>query len=122
MPEPYPRIVLVGAHEEARRPLEHMIQRDANVVGLFTLEPEGLSRMSGGTDLTGIALAVGFQVKRGTNVNTPESVSWIRNMAPDLLLVIGWTQLIKSELLSVPRIASLGFHASLLPKYRGARR
>jgi methionyl-tRNA formyltransferase len=52
-------------------------------------------------------------------VNALESVAWIRNLAPDLLLVIGWTQLIKSELLSVPRITCLGFHASLLPKYRG---
>jgi methionyl-tRNA formyltransferase len=119
MPEHYPRIVFVGAHEEASRPLEHMILRGANVVGLFTLESEGLLQMSGGTDLTGIAFSARIQLKRGTNVNAPESVSWIRNRAPDLLLAVGWTQLIKSELLSVPRIACLGFHASLLPKYRG---
>ncbi len=119
MPETYPRIVFVGAHEEARLPLEHMIMRDANVVGLFTLESEGLLRISGGTDLTGAADASGIPVRRGTNVNAPESVAWIRKLAPDLLLVVGWTQLIKSELLSVPRIACLGFHASLLPKYRG---
>jgi methionyl-tRNA formyltransferase len=119
MPEPYPRIVFVGAHEEARRPFEHLIFLNANVAGLFTLEPESLSRMSGGTDLTGAAHIAGIQVKRGTNVNAAESVAWIRNLAPDLLLVVGWTQLIKSELLNVPRIACLGFHASLLPKYRG---
>jgi methionyl-tRNA formyltransferase len=37
---------------------------------------------------------------------------------PDVLLVVGWTQLLKEELLAIPKVA-LGFHASLLPKYRG---
>jgi methionyl-tRNA formyltransferase len=35
------------------------------------------------------------------------------------LLVIGWTQLLCPHLLQIPRVACLGFHASLLPKYRG---
>jgi methionyl-tRNA formyltransferase len=119
MPEHFPRIAFVGAHEEARLPFEHLLQRSENIVGLFTLVPEALARMSGGADLAGIALAAGIPLKTGASANSPESIEWIRNLAPDVLLAVGWTQLIKSELLSVPRIACLGFHASLLPKYRG---
>jgi methionyl-tRNA formyltransferase len=52
-------------------------------------------------------------------VNDPDSVAWIQSKMPDVLLVIGWTQLLKPELLRTPKIACLGFHASLLPKYRG---
>ena len=113
------RIVFVGAHIEACRPFQHLIANSENIVGFFTLEPSSLAQMSGGVDLTGIAMAAGIPLKTGTNVNAPDAVDWIRQLHPDLLLVVGWTQLVKPELLQVPRIACLGFHASLLPKYRG---
>jgi methionyl-tRNA formyltransferase len=119
MQKDFPRIVFVGAHMEARRPFEHLISSSERIAGLFTLEPEGLARMSGGTDLTQAAQVARIPVKRGRSVNDPETAAWIRQLAPDLLLVIGWTQLVKSELLGVPRVGALGFHASLLPKYRG---
>lgn len=100
-------------------PLSHLIAMHEKLVGLFTLEPQALSRMAGGVDLTHFARAAGIPVRKGANVNSSESVEWLRAIAPDLLLVIGWTQLLKREVLSLPRIACLGFHASLLPKYRG---
>jgi methionyl-tRNA formyltransferase len=75
--------------------------------------------MSGGIDLAETACAAQIPVKKGRNVNDPEAVAWIREKAPDVLLVVGWTQLVKPQLLEVPRTAALGFHASLLPKYRG---
>ena len=36
-----------------------------------------------------------------------------------VIVVIGWTQLLRDELLGLPRLGCLGFHASLLPRYRG---
>lgn len=114
-----PRILFVGAHVEARAPLDHLIATGENVVGLLTLDDESLAGMSGGCDLTKAAEAAGIPFKKSAKVNASDCVSWIRSLQPDVLLVVGWTQLLKPELLSVPRIASLGFHASLLPKYRG---
>jgi methionyl-tRNA formyltransferase len=114
-----PRILFVGAHIEALRPFEHLIACSQSIVGLFTLEPESLSKMSGGVDLAQLACAARIPVMKGRNVNDPEAIEWIRGKAPDVLLVVGWTQLVKSQLLAVPKIAALGFHASLLPKYRG---
>ena len=111
--------MFVGAHQEAQRPFEHLITTGESLAGLFTLEPESLKKMSGGVDLSGMAQAMGIEVKRGSNVNAPEAAEWIRSLEPDVLLVVGWTQLLKPELLGIPRMACLGFHASLLPKYRG---
>jgi len=115
----FPKIVFVGAHQEAQRPFEHLITTGENLAGLFTLELDGLKKMSGGTDLTGLAQAVRVPVKRGSNVNAHEAAEWIRSLDPDVLLIVGWTQLLRPEVLSIPRVACLGFHASLLPKYRG---
>jgi methionyl-tRNA formyltransferase len=115
----FPRIVFIGAHVEALRPFKHLIARAQNIVGLFTLEPGKLARMSGGVDLTPLAVGSQIPVERGENVNNPGAVEWIKQKSPDVLLVVGWTQLLKPQLLEVPRIISLGFHASLLPRYRG---
>lgn len=111
------RIVFVGAHFEAKAPLEQLVSAGENIVGLFTLDDESLAAMSGGTDLARCVSDI--PIRKAAKVNDPGSISWIRALEPDVLLVIGWTQLLNSELLCVPRIVSLGFHASLLPKYRG---
>lgn len=115
----FPRIVFVGAHLEALKPLRYLIEARENIVGLFTLKPDKLAQMSGGVDMAGIADAAKIPVRKGTNVNSVDAADWFRMLHPDVLLVIGWTQLVKAEILSIPRVACLGFHASLLPKYRG---
>jgi methionyl-tRNA formyltransferase len=115
----YPRIVYVGAHMESYAPFRRLIQRGENIVGFVTLIPESMQKMSGATDLTGLADNAGIPMLRIKNINSPEAMDWIRALAPDVILVIGWTQLLKDELLRMPKLACLGFHASLLPKYRG---
>jgi methionyl-tRNA formyltransferase len=115
----YPRIVFVGAHMESYAPFKRLMERGDNIVGFVTLTEESMRKMSGATDLTQLASGSKIPQLRITNVNRPESIEWIRNLQPDLLLVIGWTQLLKPELLRVPTLTCIGFHASLLPKYRG---
>src|SRR5271163_861289 len=115
----FPRIVFVGAHMESYAPFRRLIERGDNVVGFVTLTAESMQKMSGATDLTELAIEARIPLLRITNINSLEAMAWIRELAPDLLLVIGWTQLLKPELLRVPKLACLGFHASLLPKYRG---
>ena len=114
-----PRIVFVGVHTEAAEPLRHLLSSGEPVVGLVTLAPEHRGGVSGAVDLETLAVAHGVPVRRVKSVNDPATVAWIRELHPDLLLVIGWTQLVRDELLRVPKLAALGFHASLLPKYRG---
>jgi methionyl-tRNA formyltransferase len=116
---PYPKIAFVGAHVEARAPFRHIVEAGYNLSTLVTLDEESLAEMSGGVDLGEIARHHDIPVLRVKNVNQPEAVQWIAGHAPDVLLVVGWTQLVQRELLAVPKLASLGFHASLLPKYRG---
>lgn len=115
----YPRIVFVGVHTEAEPPFEYLLSAGENVVGLVTLREKSKRHVSGAVDLATRARAAGVPVLEVRNVNDDHSVEWIRALRPDLILVIGWTQLLKTPLLSLPTVACLGFHASLLPSYRG---
>jgi methionyl-tRNA formyltransferase len=115
----FPSMVFVGVHMEARAPFNYLVDEGYNVLGLVTLMRESMAQVSGAIDLTPVAEQGQIPVLRVRNINEPEAVAWIREKAPALLLVIGWTQLLKPDLLRVPKLACLGFHASLLPKSRG---
>jgi methionyl-tRNA formyltransferase len=43
-----------------------------------------------------------------------------QNSQPDLIIISGFTKLIKEEILRIPKLGSINTHTSLLPKYRGA--
>ncbi len=53
-------------------------------------------------------------------VNTPDTIGWLRGIAPRLLVVAG-SPILGAELLAVPQEGTLNMHSSLLPRYRGTR-
>ncbi len=114
-----PRIVFVGCVEEGRRSLETLLDMKADVVGVFTLRPDLAADVSGAVPWEGIASSHGIPLHYVKNVNDAEAVDAIRALAPDLLFCVGWTQLLRREILHLPRLGCVGFHASSLPRYRG---
>jgi methionyl-tRNA formyltransferase len=53
------------------------------------------------------------------NMNDPDAVERLRAADLDWLYVIGWSQMAKSEVLSIPRRGVVGIHPTLLPVGRG---
>lgn len=51
--------------------------------------------------------------------NISEYQSYLTELQPDLIVIIGWYYMIPKEILSIPKKGSVAIHASLLPKYRG---
>jgi len=49
-----------------------------------------------------------------------EAVAQIRSLAPDVIVVMAYGQILPKSVLEIPSIACLNLHASLLPRYRGA--
>ncbi|CAL9345880.1 MULTISPECIES: methionyl-tRNA formyltransferase [Nocardiopsis] len=70
-------------------------------------------------DLEGRAERLGVPVLRPRSVNSPDTVEALRAMAPDYLIVGNFQQVLKADLLSVPRVTSVNFHPSPLPRYAG---
>ncbi len=119
MPASTIRIVLAGSVGSSRLTLQALLRHRANVVGVLELAPDDPAAISGFARLNDVAAeanvpCVGFQ-----NINTPEIVAQVREWKPDLLFVVGLSQLVKSDLLSVPKLACVGFHPTLLPRGRG---
>jgi methionyl-tRNA formyltransferase len=50
----------------------------------------------------------------------PEVSSWIKNLAPEVIVTMAYGRILPRELLVIPTLACLNIHASLLPRHRGA--
>lgn len=64
--------------------------------------------------------SAGKPFERVLSVNAPDYLDHLRELAPDLIVVVSFGQILKEELLELPRLGCLNVHASLLPAYRGA--
>lgn len=62
----------------------------------------------------------GIRIYQPQNVNDPDSVKFLKELKPDLFIVIAYGQILSREVLDIPRLLPINIHASLLPKYRGA--
>jgi len=91
-----------------------------DVAACITLEPESLSKRSGVIDYYKLAKSYGISYHEVKHINNSESIQLLKSYAPDLLIVLGWSQILSDQVLSIPKIGTLGAHASLLPSYRGS--
>jgi methionyl-tRNA formyltransferase len=63
---------------------------------------------------------LGLPVYQPHRIRDPEAVERLRALAPDLLVVVAYGQIIPQSVLSIPRLGAINVHASLLPRHRGA--
>jgi methionyl-tRNA formyltransferase len=52
--------------------------------------------------------------------STPEFADQLRQLNADLFIVVAYGEIIKQDILDIPRLGCINVHASLLPKLRGA--
>ena len=114
-----PRIVFIGAVEEGRRCLAALLEMGEPVAGIITLEDHLARTLSGGAVFDDLARHHKIPLTKVGTLKSVQGIDHVRRLAPDLILVIGWTSLVPAEVLSLAPLGCVGFHASLLPKYRG---
>ncbi len=72
------------------------------------------------TEVKKKALELGLEVYQPENVNSKESVEKIKLLKPDFIVVAAYGQIIRRQIIDIPKYDIINVHASLLPKYRGA--
>ena len=92
------------------------------LVGIGTQpdRPSGRRRELHPTPLGSAADGWGLPAERIASVNSRDFLDRLRCLAPDIVLVVSFGQLLKDELLNLPRSGCVNIHGSLLPRYRGA--
>lgn len=114
------RIVWVGFHEEGRPALQALLAAGYAPVAVLTLEDLARSRRSAALDPGQLDLPESVPVHLIRNINDEPVRALLQSLEPDLLLVIGWSQILHPEVLRIPKLGCIGAHASLLPRNRGS--
>jgi methionyl-tRNA formyltransferase len=121
------RIVMMGTGTFAEPTFEALLANfGADVVGLVTQPQRDGGHKRGSTRQTGKGMATiaehacVFAIAQPESINSPEGLSALRDMKPDLLVVAAYGQILSKDVLAIPTRGIINVHASLLPKYRGA--
>lgn len=111
------KILFIGSVAFSAHALRELIALSADVVGVCTLSASSFN--ADHADLTPIAKRAGIPVRETPDINSAESMDWIRARAPDVIFCFGWSRLIRAPLLAVAPLGVIGFHPAALPANRG---
>jgi methionyl-tRNA formyltransferase len=111
------RIVFVGSVEFSRRTLLHLLTIGADVVGVCTKKISNFN--ADHTDLSDICKDYNLPCLYVDDINSSESISWIKKKMPDVIFCFGWSKLLKKDFLELAPQGIVGFHPAALPKNRG---
>lgn len=110
----------IGVHQEGRPALAGLLDAGAPLVAAITLKRELAAFRSGADDYRALCERSGLPLYEVANINDETSLQLLRELALDVVFVIGWSQILKPATLQSARIGVIGAHASLLPHNRGS--
>lgn len=110
-------IVVCAYHNVGYRCLEELLRQDADVAMVFTHD-DSPSEEIWFASVRELAERHGIPVMT-SDINLKENIELLNELGPDLLLSFYYRNMIRAEVLEIPRLGALNLHGSYLPKYRG---
>lgn len=119
------RLVYAGTGGFAMPAFEALIASPFKPIALITQpdKPGASVRTSSrmvGLGLKGPALKNGIAIHQPHSINDPAGLAILKDLAPDLLVVAAYGQILSQEALAIPKLGCINLHASILPRHRGA--
>jgi len=116
------RIVFFGSSEFALKPLTALAGAGFRPLCVVTQPDKSKARglTPAGTLIKNEALRRGLEVFQPEDINSGVSIEFLRELKPDLFVVVAYGQMLSETVLAIPVIMPVNLHPSLLPKYRGA--
>lgn len=116
------KVLFWGTPAFALPALRSLAEEGHVVVGVVTQpdRPAGRGRAVAMSPVKQEALEEGIPVLQPERARGEEFVARIRALEPDISVVVAFGQILRPEVLAVPRLGSVNIHASLLPELRGA--
>lgn len=116
------RVVFMGTPEIAAGILRTLIGSEHEVVGVVTQpdRPNARGNEIIFSDVKKVAIEYGIPVFQPEKASDETFVERLRELAPDIIVVAAYGQILKENILNLPRYRCINVHASILPKYRGA--
>ena len=116
------RIVFMGTPEIAATVLRGLSADGREIVGALSQpdRPRGRGMVLQPTPVRQAAEELGIPVFQPTTLRDGSFLPVLRELAPDLAVVVAYGKILPPEILGCPRLGCINLHVSLLPRYRGA--
>lgn len=118
------KIVFFGTPPFAANVLDYLIQHGAKIIAVVTKpdKPQGRNLIPSPSAVKELCIKnyPAIPILQPVKVSTEEYQKKLEDLHADLFVVVAYGEIIKQNILDVPKYGSINVHASLLPKYRGA--
>ena len=111
------KVALIGSQDFGKAALEAFLERGDEVVAVFC--PPDNPKATKPEILKEAALAKGLVPLQFASLKSPEAADAMRNSGADICVMAYVLQFVPQELAKIPRLGTIQYHPSLLPKYRG---
>ena len=114
-------IIFMGTPDFAVPCLDKLHQ-NYNVTAVITQpdRPKGRGQHLAKSPVKVYAEEHNLPVYQPEKIKTAEFTEKLRQMQPDLIIVVAFGQILSQEILDIPKFGCINVHASLLPRWRGA--
>ncbi|HEU0245723.1 MAG TPA: methionyl-tRNA formyltransferase [Gaiellaceae bacterium] len=113
------RTVWVSFDTMGRDCLEAAAEAGAEIVGVVTHPGPIDPSRSGQCSFDEVATGLGATLHETLDVNAETTLDEVRGLDPELIFVVGWSQLVRDPFIALAREGVFGMHPTLLPRHRG---
>lgn len=116
-------VVFMGTPDFAVPPLQALLESpDFDVVGVVTQpdRPAGRGNTVQQSPVKQVAIARNVPILQPQKLREPGIFEQLQAWQPDVIVVAAFGQILKQNVLDLPRFGCVNVHASLLPRWRGA--
>ncbi len=116
------KIVFMGTPDYAVATLKALYENGHEIAAVFCQpdKPVGRKQILTPPAVKQYATEKGLTVYQPQSLKNEETVSLIKEINPDVIVVVAYGKLLPESILNIAKYGAVNGHASLLPKYRGA--
>jgi methionyl-tRNA formyltransferase len=113
------KIIFISGVLFGSKILSKILDSGYDVSAIFSYSNEKKLVYSDYFDFNNLAKKYGIKNFKVNQINDQKNIVEIQSLKPDLIFVMGWSQLLDNKIINIPRIGVIGSHPTELPKYRG---
>lgn len=112
-------VAVVGSVSSSWHALRGLLRGGVQVAGVLGVDESQAAKIADYRSLRALATEAGVPFRAFVKVGEPDVADFLRTHRPDLLWVIGLSQLVPQSLIDLAPAGGVGFHPTMLPEGRG---
>lgn len=116
------KLIFMGTPEFAVPILKSIKESKHKIISVYTQPPKKSRRGQklNKSPIHQYCIESNLDIRYPNRINDQKELEYIKNIKPDIIVVVAYGKILNQEFLSIKRLNFLNIHASLLPRWRGA--